>query len=173
MSEHKTLEQQIGNKCRHFNGIMNDTCKAGIRYKDVRDSTSHPYRWPCFRDEADGLSCSAVSYYTPDEVAAQVAESKAALNAFLSKLNNNICPHCDTPLTYKRQVGRCVYGSCGCRLYQGKLTEEERKQQPKMTMPPLRTFWEMSPEQQRITAESVALLAAVNDVWDGDEEATS
>ena len=172
MTEHKTLAQQIGNKCRHFNGIMNETCKAGVRYKEVRDSASHPYRWPCFQDNGCSERCSSVSYYTPDEVAARVAESKAALDAFLSKLNNNICPECDQPLTYKRQVGRCVYGSCGHRLYQGRLTEEERAKQPKPTMPTLRAFWEMSSEQQRVTAESVALLEdenTVNDVWDGDE----
>ena len=167
MTEHKTLAQQIGNKCRHFNGIMNETCKAGVRYKEVRDSASHPYRWPCFQDNGCSERCSSVSYYTPDEVAARVAESKAALDAFLSKLNNNICPECDQPLTYKRQVGRCVYGSCGHRLYQGRLTDEERAKQPKPSMPTLRTFWEMPERERQQLTETLAL--ASDDPWDFDE----
>lgn len=29
------------------------------------------------------------------------------------------CPHCGAKIEEMKQVGRSVYGSCGCRLYQG------------------------------------------------------
>lgn len=32
----RTLEQQIHDKCVHFNGIQHDECEAGVRYDDVR-----------------------------------------------------------------------------------------------------------------------------------------
>ncbi len=37
----------------------------------------------------------------------------------ISKGNFDICPHCGVKIEELRQVGRSVYGSCGCRLYQG------------------------------------------------------
>lgn len=50
------------------------------------------------------------------------------IKAFMTNLKNDICPHCGTPITNKRQVGRCVYADpCGCRLYQGNLDEQAKE----------------------------------------------
>ena len=37
----------------------------------------------------------------------------------ISQGNYDTCPHCGAKTKPLQQVGRSVYGSCGCRLYQG------------------------------------------------------
>lgn len=39
----------------------------------------------------------------------------------------DICPRCGAKLTSLRQSLRSVYGSCGCRLYQGRVPEKYRE----------------------------------------------
>ena len=34
------------------------------------------------------------------------------------------CIRCGDKLTALQQVGRCVYGSCGCRQYQGRIPKD-------------------------------------------------
>lgn len=41
----------------------------------------------------------------------------------LAKRTSDICPHCGQQVTSMEQVGRSVYLSCGCRLYQGSVPE--------------------------------------------------
>jgi hypothetical protein len=36
----------------------------------------------------------------------------------------DVCPHCGAKITDMRQIERCVYGGCGCRLYQGSVPEK-------------------------------------------------
>lgn len=70
----KTLAEQISNKCRHFNGIQNDTCRAGVQYDDFKNRKVSQ-GLPCFRDEKLGQCegvCSKREWYTEEEVAAQV-----------------------------------------------------------------------------------------------------
>lgn len=67
----KTIEQQIAGKCKHFNGIMNESCKAGILYKDVR-SDDKPFNFPCIDREFH--NCSSVIFPTAEEVEEQIKE---------------------------------------------------------------------------------------------------
>jgi hypothetical protein len=169
MTEDAPRAKSIANQCRYYTGIANGTCRAGIVYREVRASDSHPYRWPCFQDDGCSERCASVSYYTAEEIGAQLKESKAALERWAGKLRNNICPECNQPIQYKRQVGRCVYACpCNHRLYQGRLSEEERAKQPKPMMPTLRTFWQMPSEQQRQLVEQLALVSS--DPWEWEEE---
>jgi hypothetical protein len=69
----KTLEEQIAGKCRHFNGVMNDTCKIGIAYKDIR-SDDRPFRFPCI--DKEDHSCSKAVFLTPEEVHDEVDQIK-------------------------------------------------------------------------------------------------
>lgn len=64
----KSLEDQIKCRCVHFNGIMNDACKAGIAYADVREGK--PYKFPCFKDS--GLTCDKSKFLTDEEVAEEL-----------------------------------------------------------------------------------------------------
>lgn len=104
--------------CRHFNGIQHDKCRADVAYKTFQG------RMPCLPKYADSKTgvCALFELYTEDEINKQQTEAAAAIAAFFSNLANDICPHCQTPITGKRQVGRCVYADpCGHRLYQGRL----------------------------------------------------
>lgn len=74
----RTLEEQIGGKCKHFTGISNAACAVGIRYADVRDESSRPYKFPCLK--RDGLSCPSQEFPTEAEVAAEVAEIRKAMD---------------------------------------------------------------------------------------------
>lgn len=122
--------------CRHYNGIMgrmlgeiDRQCEAGVVYSSIK-ATEEPTkvynRYPCFEDSTVD-TCPLRSFYTDEEKAENKRQSDRAVADWLHKLESNICPHCDTPITSKRQVGRCVYAEpCGCRLYQGRLTAAEK-----------------------------------------------
>jgi hypothetical protein len=128
--QHQSIEEQIANKCRHFNGIQHGTCEAGIVYNDVRDaSTRH---LPCFKDDGCSQNCQSVSFLSEQEVAEEAAREKAIAAAFLEEMVAGItCPHCHVTIEEKTQVGRCVYAKpCGHRLYQGKLSKQEGDAQP-------------------------------------------
>jgi hypothetical protein len=52
-------------RCVHFTGIQHPTCKAGVDYKTVRDSSGKgPYRWPCLDKEAGAREGTSVGATT-------------------------------------------------------------------------------------------------------------
>ncbi len=65
----KTLHEQIANKCIHFNGIMNDCCKAGVNYADVR--VGKPYLFPCIKT---GGECVKAQFRNEDEIKKYIEE---------------------------------------------------------------------------------------------------
>jgi len=105
-------------KCRYFIGIMNDCCKAGVRYEDVKDKSATPYKYPCITPSI--TTCDKVDRYTKEESAKMVAEHDARLEQMLKDLSEGKCPHCHAVVKEEIQVGRCVYAKpCGHRLGQG------------------------------------------------------
>jgi hypothetical protein len=118
----KPTQKQIANGCRHFNGIQNKACEAGIPYKQFLYQ-NYPI-FPC-RVRDDGTfsgACSAFAWSTPEEIEAEEKATSEAVAAYFTALSAGLCPVCGQAVTDKRQVGRCVYGEpCGHRLYQGKL----------------------------------------------------
>lgn len=67
-----TLEEQIARKCIHFNGVMENICKAGIKYKDVREEPEHgPYNFPCLKQ---GGQCPKAQFPTDEQVKERVEE---------------------------------------------------------------------------------------------------
>lgn len=126
----RTLREQIADRCRHFNGIQNDCCKAGVRYRSVEVPDARPIRLPCFKADAFRRvgepeiplpDCAARSFLTADEVEAEAAEHEASIRAFLEKTAAGICAVCNGSLEPRRQVSRCIYGACGHRIGQGTL----------------------------------------------------
>lgn len=112
--------------CRHFNGLINDQCKAGITYHDVRDDTPPGRRFSCHPNFMDrgpaSIICPAMDYFTDAELEEQEKAIAAAVSKFIQDLKADICPHCGQAILQKVQVGRCVYARpCGDRLYQGGL----------------------------------------------------
>lgn len=111
--------------CRHYAGLeRGKTCEAGVEMDTV--ITKAPQKpgivWACCYEEARHL-CPAFEHYTAEEIATSEAEIIAFLERFtaLNSGQTNICHHCGKEIESMRQVGRCVYGSCGCRLWQGKV----------------------------------------------------
>ena len=70
----KSLYEQKANKCRHFNGLMNDKCEAGVSYESVRVSgePGKGYNLPCFKDCSVGCTCKNQSFKTHDEITAEI-----------------------------------------------------------------------------------------------------
>lgn len=76
----KSLAEQIGCKCVHFNGIREESraCNAGVVYATVKGQNATGFAaFPCFR-EGEAVPCGKRHYPTPEEVAAEVAEHEAS-----------------------------------------------------------------------------------------------
>lgn len=65
-----TLEEQIANKCIHFNGVSSKTCKAGINYNDVWVKDV-PLGLPCLKKAGH---CDKCQFPTEDEVKKRIWE---------------------------------------------------------------------------------------------------
>ena len=65
----KTLKQQIESRCKNLTGMFRqDTCKAGVRYEDVKDTSQRPYRFPCRKDDGAATTCPLAIFPTAEEV---------------------------------------------------------------------------------------------------------
>lgn len=115
----RPLWEKLRDKCVNFNGLINDTCSAGVAYQDIRDESTSPYGFPCFADRPCGTTCEKAEFLTDEQAKAKADEIGARARAHFQKLAQNVCPQCDQPMT-KTQIGPCVYASpCGHRLYHG------------------------------------------------------
>ena len=115
-------------KCRHFNGIMNDVCLAGIRY-DSFPQTGVPYqRLPCITTRSVN-NCVSVSRYTKAESKAMAAEDTKQVNQMLAEMAAGLCVVCKKAVEGVKQVGRCVYATnCGHRIGQGRAKQMTQEQ---------------------------------------------
>lgn len=131
----KTHEEQIANRCRFFNGTQHEACEAGINYQSLTgDGVGWGLKLPCFlaplvvREEpVERATCEKASFPTMAEAKAEAEEALGRLRSTMEKIASGVCPYCDKSITL-RQVGSCVYGSCGHRLYQGKVPRERHTQ---------------------------------------------
>lgn len=127
MASEKEIQRrvQVGmNRCVHFNGVMNNECAAGVNYHGLLGSGYGCFaHMPCFNDEASTVVCSKATFLTEQEARQQVDEHEKHVQEFIRQLNGSICPTCKVQVK-QRQVGPCVYGTCGHRLYQGKVNPE-------------------------------------------------
>lgn len=67
-------------RCVHFTGIQNNTCKAGVAYADVKDTTERPYRWACMSPD---VPCASRRVATQEEAEAE----DRALNALFANVD--------------------------------------------------------------------------------------
>lgn len=114
--------------CNFYQAMSEHTqCRLAIPYKSVavRDNGGVGYNYPCWTDEVK--SCPEAAYPTPEEIEARNANVMQAFAQFQSDLDNDICPHCKTPIQHWQQIGRCVYAEpCGDRLYQGRVPKGKK-----------------------------------------------
>lgn len=80
----RTVEEQIRNRCIHFTGVQNDTCKAGVSYAKFRPSGKGI---PCvrFKDESPP-QCEKREMPSDKQVAIELAEHEAFNERFKKKL---------------------------------------------------------------------------------------
>lgn len=119
------LWRQLQDRCEHFNGLINDVCRAGVRYEDVRDTSVSPYRFPCLtrEDRYEPGGCDRAKFLSDEEAKAREAEIRARLQARIDREKAGMCGQCGAKVERKAQVGPCIYNEpCGCRLGQGRLT---------------------------------------------------
>ena len=119
------LWKQLQDRCQHFNGLINDACRVGIRYEDVRDTATSPYGVPCLVSDLHPTAtttCERAKFLTDDEAKAKEEEIYARARARLEREQAGFCGQCGAKVERKAQVGRCIYNEpCGCRLGQGRL----------------------------------------------------
>lgn len=117
------------NTCKHFTGIQNKTCDAGIAYATVRDSTASPYRWPCTNP---AIPCASRVYPTQEEIDAeerafneQMKNTEMARTVIVAVTDNKrgvsgktACPVCDGgTLSYLVARNGHIHAACsvsGC-----------------------------------------------------------
>jgi hypothetical protein len=118
--DNPTLEEQIANWCKHFNGIHNDRCRVGIAYHDARFDK----RLPCIKSDGCVRPCASAQFPSEQEVAERAERERNAAARYFELLAKDICPTCEQSVEKHQQVGRSVYAEpCGHRLYQGKATK--------------------------------------------------
>ena len=122
--------REVLRKCTHFNGVMNDECEAGVNYHALLgDGFGCFAHMPCLSDP-EAVKCDRASFPSEAEARAEVEAHEVKIQEFVRQLNESICPECKVKVK-QRQVGSCVYGTCGHRLYQGevnpKFAYEERR----------------------------------------------
>jgi hypothetical protein len=85
-------------KCIHYNGTVNDTCKAGVKYEDV--IVQKPTRsLPCIaKYNSGGATCEKCQLPTDEEVKADEAASAKRFNDTI-KAREAIVKHLGTQKT--------------------------------------------------------------------------
>lgn len=114
-------KKQIAHGCRYFNGIQHEECEAGIAYKQFLYQNYD--KFPC-HTKPDGTftgACEHFAFSTPEEIDAEDQRTADAVSHWVKSVSAHTCPECGQSTLPERQVGRCVYGACGHRLFQGKL----------------------------------------------------
>ena len=112
--------------CIHFNGTMNEACEIGVNYHDLAGGPpgfGWALRLPCIgRPNPSPLesTCDKLVRTTPEQAAEWERVALEGFRQRMAAINRGECPDCKRPVKM-RQVGRCVYGDCGHRLYQGRL----------------------------------------------------
>jgi hypothetical protein len=107
----ESLHDQIANKCIHFNGMINEVCEAGIRYKDINDL-------PCVRESVEAKAehqCPKCEWPTEEYIEnylAIIAEADARMEKA-----TDLCNKIKTEQKGKNWQGIEVCPACGGKLH--------------------------------------------------------
>jgi hypothetical protein len=112
----KRVAQRRAEKCRHFNGIQHDKCKAGICYKELQKD--YELVLPCLPNfvnvsKRNVATCDKFATFTAEELAQQEKEIATHLECF-SKVMTAITPVRKTvKASGKSWKGRVDCAACG------------------------------------------------------------
>lgn len=132
--EEKNVARRL-RRCVHFNGLIDlpitrpsnpdRACAAEVMYRTVKEpKEGGGFRIPCFTDDG-AAPCPKSKFMTRDEAIADWLKDKARMEEYFGAIKRGECPNHKRPVKL-RQVGHCVYGDCGCRLYQGQLPKASK-----------------------------------------------
>lgn len=99
--------------CRHYSGMMNKNCDAGVEYASVKDVSVIPYRFHCIHADTM-VQCPKHELHTPEEIEEQHRQIAAALTRFASFLDgeSDECPHCGATIeSAEKNRALCVCAS--------------------------------------------------------------
>ena len=116
----KSIEEQIGGRCIHFTGLIQDESKCGISYTKAFGERP-ALKMPCIKDRMSHLNdeiipCEKLEFPTAEEVKAQIEKQNKHISLLLTALavvkkhikdsgeNRGTiqCPHGDHKLSYTR-----------------------------------------------------------------------
>jgi len=102
-------------QCKHFNGIQNDRCSAGVCYTDLTGK-DHARALPCITLGGDKrpAECDKYQMRTPEEEAAEEASMEAAMERF-RKVMPTVSEWRKKPPRGKQEVIECP--ACKGRLH--------------------------------------------------------
>ena len=108
--------------CNHYNGLNNEKCRNGVRYAEIRPALRELDSYRCLNPKAK-MQCLGHELRTQEEIDRnnQYAADYLIKSNLLWTRDGDECPVCGQKVTSGKQIGRCVYASCGCRMGQGKL----------------------------------------------------
>lgn len=110
--------------CRHFNGLQNKACRAGVNIREMVGGSEFGWalRMPCTGNAgAEVVECPLLSRWTKGEAAAIEKLRRQAIAKFMDDLAAKLCPNCGKNYEGVKR-GPCVYCEhCDSRLYQGSL----------------------------------------------------
>ena len=94
------------NWCKHFNGVLNPSCRAGVPYLMLGNEP--PKTWPCNRN--GGGSCIYRDMPTQEEVDAYLREMDESLKRTLAivaatppgRSGAMTCPNCRSTINWSR-----------------------------------------------------------------------
>ena len=120
---------RVGN-CAHYNGQgVNETCRAGVNYRQLVKETGPGWtkHLPCFtpyrphpKVAAERVTCERFVALTEEDVEADHQRRIEARRRWTAQIKAHICRTCGEEVEFI-QDGPCVFGSCGHRLFQGKV----------------------------------------------------
>lgn len=106
--------------CRHFNGMMNETCDVGVSYSELTEA--HRFSPPCYvssrTDDREKVVCAKYSPLSPEEVETEEREFKERMKFTLEARRR--CVEDSERQEFKLKV-RGVEGTVECPKCQGKL----------------------------------------------------
>ncbi|NUP10070.1 MAG: hypothetical protein HOW73_28810 [Polyangiaceae bacterium] len=89
---------EVGQSCHYFSGLGYNSCRAGVRYADVRVEhvplNLRTVSLPCFPDDPMVASCAHFRLSTPEEVAEQKRSTREAIR----RINSGRSPCCEATL---------------------------------------------------------------------------
>jgi hypothetical protein len=110
------------NDCKHWNGIQNETCRAGVNYRALAGEplAGFVYRLPCHQfttllgKQRDPVACDQYRAVTAQEIREAEEQASQAFARLMTVLNG-IAEWRNRPPIGKQEIIVCP--SCGGRLH--------------------------------------------------------